>query len=196
MPALFFLRHGETDYNAQGRIQGRLDVPLNMRGRDQAAGAAPDLVKSILKHGFDPARLPWTASPLIRARETTTILRSAMGLVPDAFNTDERLVEIGFGTWQDMTWPEIASAFPDAVAQRDAGEWDFIPPDGESYAVLVERIRPFFAAIKDPHIVVAHGGVARALMVLAAGMDPAKAVSQPVFQGRTLLFEDGRCAWL
>ena len=196
MSVLFFLRHGETDYNAQGRIQGRLDVPLNARGRDQGAGAAPDLLKSIVKHGLDPATLPCTASPLSRARETMIIVRTAMGLAPTDFATDDRLVEIGFGTWQDMTWPELTTAYPDAVAARAAGEWDFTPPEGESYAAMVERIKPFFASLHYPAIVVAHGGVARALMVLAAGMDPAKAVNQPVFQGRTLLFEDGRCGWL
>src|ERR1700755_1510010 len=90
---LIFLRHGETDWNVERRLQGQHDIPLNDNGRQQAARAGKRV--RAMESAFPPLnRLPYIASPLGRTRETMEIARSAMGLEPQAYTTDDRLKEL------------------------------------------------------------------------------------------------------
>ncbi|MFT4096992.1 MAG: histidine phosphatase family protein [Rhodoblastus sp.] len=192
---LFFFRHGETFYNAEGRIQGQLDTPLSPLGREQAEEVAPKLAASMGEHGLGFDQAVWVASPLARASETMRIARATLGLAPDGFARDDRLMELGFGRWQDLTWREIDARYPGAVAARNADVWDFQPPDGESYAQLATRVRDFLDGLSAPAVVAAHGGVARALMVLIGGVAPTVAHRAPIHQGRLLVFAEGRGRW-
>jgi probable phosphoglycerate mutase len=193
---LYFLRHGETFYNAEGRIQGQLDTPLSPRGRQQALNAGRSLDATMRAAGLDPAAAAYVASPLSRASDTMRLARGAMGLDETAFVRDPRLMELSFGLWQDMTWLEIRTKYPAGASARDKDVWDFTPPDGESYAALTERVRPWLAGLTGPTVAVAHGGVARALMVLAGGLAPAQAYALPIHQGRVLAFSAGRGCWI
>ena len=89
---LIFLRHGETAYNAENRLQGQLDTPLNALGREQARSVGRTLRARI---GAEIERLEaagaFVASPLLRARETMEIVREAMGLEPEGYKLDARL---------------------------------------------------------------------------------------------------------
>src|SRR5690606_17875731 len=101
---VYVIRHGQTDWNAEHRLQGQKDIPLNDLGRAQAAGNGR-LLKAILGekiHDFD-----YVASPLSRTRETMELLRQAMGISPKSYRLDERLVEVSFGDWEGYTIPEI-----------------------------------------------------------------------------------------
>ena len=192
---LYFLRHGETFYNAEGRIQGQLDTPLAPRGREQAVEAGRTLAAVFREDGVDPGGLAWRCSPLTRALDTMILARAEMGLADGGFSTDDRLKEISFGRWQNLTWPEIRAGDPGLALQRDRDIWDFAPPDGESYAQLTARVGGWLAELAGPTVAVAHGGVARALMVLAGGVAPAEAVRMPVHQGRALVFSGGAGRW-
>jgi len=191
------LRHGETAYNAESRLQGQLDIPLNARGRDQArsigkalgAGAGAEIREIDAANAF-------FASPLVRARETMDIVRDAMGLAPGRYKLDARLKELSFGAWEGMTWREIEARDPGGIRTRRKDKWNFAPPDGESYAMLAERLRPWLSRLTGDTFVVSHGGVARALMTLIAGVAPAKAAEAPIAQGRALCFENGGCSWI
>ena len=191
------LRHGETAYNAERRLQGQLDIPLNARGREQAVSVGRTLGARI---GDEIARLEaagaFIASPLVRARETMEISRGAIGLSPGRYRLDAALKEISFGVWEGMTWPEIEARDPKGVRARRKDKWSFAPPDGESYAMLAERLRPWLDGLSGDAFVVSHGGVARALMTLIAGVAPAKAADAPIAQGRALWFENGGCHWI
>ena len=89
MPLIYFLRHGQTDWNAERRFQGHLDIPLNETGRGQASRNGRALAAAIGEAGaFD-----FVSSPLVRASETMEIVRREMGLDPKAYRTDLRLRE-------------------------------------------------------------------------------------------------------
>jgi probable phosphoglycerate mutase len=191
VPAIVFIRHGETDWNLEGRLQGQRDIPLNEVGRAQAAEAGRKL-RSIV----DPAALPWRVSPLERTRETAEIARNALGLDPKAYELDDRLKELTFGEWEGRTWAELKAVDKAIVRARQADKWGFVPPKGESYAMLHERIAAWLPSVTEETIVVSHGGVARALMVLLAGAEPISACVEDIWQGKLLWFRDGRAEWV
>jgi broad specificity phosphatase PhoE len=194
---LIFVRHGETAYNAENRLQGQLDIPLNARGREQARAVGRTLGARI---GSEIDRLEaadaFIASPLERARETMEIARGAMGLPPGPYRLDGALKELTFGAWEGLTWPEIEALDAKRVRERRRDKWSFTPPGGESYATLAARVRSWLDGLTGDAFVVSHGGVARALMTLIADVAPAKAADAPVAQGRALCFENGSCRWM
>ncbi len=194
---LIFLRHGETAYNAESRLQGQRDTPLNARGREQARAVGRTLRARIASEieRLEAAEA-FVASPLGRARETMEIAREAMGLPPARYRLDPVLKELSFGAWEGLTWPEIEARDPEGLRAREKDKWNFAPPGGESYAMLAERVRPWLGGLTADAFVVSHGGVARALMTLIAGVKPAKAMDAPIAQGRALRFENGECRWI
>ena len=191
------LRHGETAHNAENRLQGQLDIPLNARGRDQARslGKALGAEAGAEIREIDAASA-FFASPLVRARETMEIVRDAMGLEPGRYKLDARLKELSFGAWEGLTWRDIEARDPKGLKARSRDKWSFTPPAGESYGMLAERLRPWLDGLNGDTFVVSHGGVARALMTLIAGVAPAKAAEAPITQGRALCFENGDWYWI
>ncbi len=190
-PAIYFVRHGETDWNAQGRLQGQQDIPLNARGRVQAEEAGARLRSLVL----DYAGLDYVASPMHRTRETMERLRDAILLDPKAYRLDERLVELTFGGWEGLTWKEVRKAAPQAAAARERDKWNYVPPNGESYAMLTDRVRPVLEGIARDTVIVGHGGVARAFLALACGVHARQVVSMDIWQGRVLVIEGRKHYW-
>ncbi len=194
---IIFVRHGETAYNAENRLQGQLDIPLNARGRDQARAIGRTLRARV---GPEIDRLEaagaFFASPLERARETMELLRAAMDLPPKRYRLDAALMELTFGDWEGLTWREVRARDAAGLTARRADKWGFVPPRGESYAMLVERVRPWLTSLAGDAFVVAHGGIARALMTLLAGVPGEVAAGTPIGQGRALDFERGRYGWI
>jgi broad specificity phosphatase PhoE len=191
LPRILFVRHGETDWNVEGRLQGQTDIPLNALGRLQSEDVARRLTKLVP----DPRASRWTVSPLSRTRETAEIARCALGLEASDYATDDRLKEITFGRWEGFTWAELRQSDPLIEITRDKQKWDYVPPDGESYAMLVERLRPWLETLTRETIVVSHGGVARALMAMIANVAPQDAPRHDIHQGRVLVFENNRFTW-
>jgi probable phosphoglycerate mutase len=190
---LFFIRHGETDWNAEGRLQGQRDIPLNDLGRVQAEEAGI-ILQGLHPH---PEDMDWWVSPLARTRETAERVRAAMGLHPTYYKLDERLKELTFGRWEGLTWKEVRRADAGAAALRERDKWGAVPPEGESYAMLLERVRGFLeTTIRCDSVLVSHGGVARVLMVMLAGYATKRAASEEIWQGRVLVFEEGTCRWV
>jgi broad specificity phosphatase PhoE len=190
-PTIYFVRHGETDWNAEARLQGQRDVPLNDFGRVQAEEAGARL-RGLVLHYED---LAFVASPLSRTRETMEGLRDAIGLAPGAYRLDERLKELSFGTWEGLTWKDVRRADPRGAAARDRDKWAFAPPGGESYAMLAERIAPAFSELTRDTVVVSHGGVARALLAMRCGVPRDEAPRVDIWQGRILIIEGERFRW-
>jgi probable phosphoglycerate mutase len=192
---LIFVRHGETDWNRSGRLQGQQDIALNPRGRDQAAAVGRAIAKKLGPQGL--AASDFVASPMFRARETMEIARAAMGLPGKDYRLDERLKELTFGSWEGLTWREVQAQAPEGAARRELGKWRFTPPDGgESYAALAERIRPWAETLDRQTVAVSHGGVARALMHLIAGVPEQEACVAEITQGRAIVFQDRGMSWL
>jgi broad specificity phosphatase PhoE len=180
---LVFVRHGETDWNRELRFQGQKDVPLNEIGRRQAArnGRA---VAGIL------AARDWRliASPLGRSIETMRIVLAEAGQAVRPFETDAALREAHYGDWEGLTLAEIEAANREALRTREGNKWGYVPPGGESYAALSERIATWLATLSGPTFVVSHGGVLRALVYQLAGLPPHDAPHLAVPQDRVILF--------
>jgi broad specificity phosphatase PhoE len=194
---LIFVRHGETSYNAESRLQGQLDIPLNARGRDQARAIGWTL-RARLGEEIDRLEVAdaYIASPLQRARETMELARAAMGLPPERYRLALALMELTFGDWEGLTWPEVQARDPKALKARRADKWAFVPPNGESYAMLAGRVKEWLATLTADAFIVSHGGVARALMTLIADVPPEIAVETPIVQGRAIVFDKGRYGWI
>jgi probable phosphoglycerate mutase len=187
----YFVRHGETDWNAERRLQGQLDIALNDIGRRQSAQCGSTLRGLIAARRKAPADFAFISSPLSRARETMEILRSALDLPRDGYAIEPRLAELSFGRWEGLTYAEVRALDGAALAVRERDKWNFTTPDGESYAGLLARVRAWHAGVKGDIIVAAHGGVARALMVLFGVRTPQDAPHGDVEQGVVYEFGPG-----
>jgi broad specificity phosphatase PhoE len=190
-PLFFFVRHGETDWNAERRLQGGRDILLNDRGRRQAAQCGDTLRDLIADRGKAPADFAFASSPLSRAWETMDILRSVLDLPAKGYAVDPRLAELSFGRWEGMTYREIGTVDRLALVVRERDKWGFRPPGGESYADLLARVRAWYDGVNGDIVVTAHGGVARALMVLFGVRTPADASHGDVEQGVVFEFAPG-----
>jgi broad specificity phosphatase PhoE len=188
---LYFVRHGETDWNAARRLQGLNDVPLNALGRRQAAQCGELLGKLFAASGVAPQHFAFTSSPLSRARETMDILRVGLGLPQKGYATDQRLAELSFGSWEGLTYKEVRDQDRSILAKRDRDKWNFQPPGGESYAQLLVRVREWHDSVTGDAMVAAHGGVARALLVLYGVKTPAEAPQGDIAQGVVYEFMPG-----
>jgi probable phosphoglycerate mutase len=187
----YFIRHGETDWNTERRLQGRRDIPLNDRGRKQAAQCGATLRDLLAAGGRTPADFTFISSPLSRASETMDIVRGVLGLPPKDYALEPRLAELSFGRWEGMTYREIRAVDPQVLVVRERDKWNFRPPDGESYADLLARVRAWHAGVTGNVIVTAHGGVARAVMVMFGARSPANASHGDVEQGVVFEFAPG-----
>ncbi|MCA0401769.1 MAG: histidine phosphatase family protein [Proteobacteria bacterium] len=193
MQRLYFIRHGETDWNRDGRLQGHIDIPLNTAGKRQAKAAGLHLDRLL---GATSQALPFYVSPLGRTRETAEIVRETLHAPLGAVEEDARLKEINFGQWEGKTWPEIRSRDPAGVRGRDKDRWNFVPTDGESYAMVETRLSAWLATVQQDAIVVSHTGVCRVLMAIFGVKPPAELVTEEIWQGKVLVLEKGRAEWI
>ena len=164
MPLIYFVRHGQTEWNAERRIQGQIDVPINETGRAQALRNGSVLAELI----GDGSRFGFCVEvPLLRTRQTMEIIRDAMGLSPTDYRTDDRLKKVFFGTWGGMTMEEVAQNDPENYARRQADFWHVAPPQGEIFRDFYARVMDWLEGMKHDAVVVAHGGVSRCLRVIS-----------------------------
>jgi broad specificity phosphatase PhoE len=191
MPVLFFVRHGETDFNVAQRLQGRYDTELNARGRTQAAECGAVLCDLFERDARQADDFDFVASPLTRTRQTMEVLRATLGLDPSAYAVDDRLMEISYGTWEGLTLPEIEARDPQVLARRDCDKWDFTPPGGECYRDVASRVSAWYATLARDTVVASHGGVARALMANLGILPDEEATHADIRQGVIYVFLDG-----
>jgi len=156
-------RHGQTAYNAEGRFQGHLPVPLDDTGRAQARRLAEVVA------GVDVTTL--VCSPLVRARETADIVAERIGIAPVE---DARFVETDTGDWTGRSFAEIRAEDPDSFRRFEISDPAFRYPGGESFAEQSDRVQ---AGLRDlraradalPAVVVCHRGVIRLALAAATG---------------------------
>ena len=191
MPTIYYIRHGETEWNAEGRLQGMRDIPLNDLGRKQAADAGSILADLFARDGRSEQSLAFVASPLGRARSTMELVRGALELPPADYRIDNRLREIGYGDWEGSTLRQMQASDPEVFAKRQADKWTVPPPGGESYAAVQIRMRDWYDSLLVDTVAVAHGGTARALMVALGIETPASAADLLIEQGAVYVFRDG-----
>jgi len=190
-PTIYYIRHGETEWNADGRLQGAQDIPLNDLGRQQAADAGAILADLFARDGRSEQSLAFVASPLGRARSTMELVRGALKLPPDEYTVDDRLREIGYGDWEGSTPKQMQASDHEVFAKRQADKWTVPPPGGESYAAVQIRMRDWYDSLLVDTVAVAHGGTARALTVALGIETSASAADLTIEQGAVYVFGDG-----
>jgi broad specificity phosphatase PhoE len=191
-PVIYYVRHGLTDWNVEQRLQGRHDIALNKHGRAQALECGEILGTLFATRSLRANEFAYVSSPLMRARETMELMRSALGLDPKQYEVDERLVEIAFGEWEGLTYTDVIRRDREVVARREADKWGFLPPAGESYAQVAIRIGEWADSLTKDTVVAAHGGTARALIAHFAIAPAQDATHYSIDQGVVYVFADGK----
>jgi probable phosphoglycerate mutase len=190
---IYFVRHGETDWNLAQRYQGQQDIPLNATGRAQAAGNGRALAQKL---GTVASTIGYVASPLVRTRETMEIMRREMRLAPRDYGTDDRLREIHYGYWEGELWSELPVRDPVGFAAREADKWGWQPRGGESYSQLSMRVAAWLGDVDADLVVVAHGGVMRVLRGLVDRLATAEIFKLDVPQDKVLVVQASGCRWM
>ena len=156
MTLLALLRHGDTAWSAEGRIQGRSDVPLSDEGR--AALAAFRL----------PAcgrEMRVVTSPLSRCTETAALIGAPRAPV------DARLAEMHWGAWEGCVLAELRAELGEVMRANEARGWDFRPAGGESPREVLARVQEWLRDCDRPTLAVTHRGVIRVIYAAATGWD-------------------------
>ena len=188
-PTVYYIRHGETDWNVAGRLQGHRDIPLNAKGRVQAAHCGTLLRDLFAREGRDSASLDYVSSPLGRATETMELARAALGLPPAGYVYEPQLIELSFGDWEGSTIALLHQNDPLRISQREHDKWHFQPPGGESYEMVAARMKRWYAGLTRDTVATAHGGTCRGLMACLGIAKPAAAPLIDIDQGVVYVFQ-------
>ena len=193
---IFLIRHGQTEFNLQRRLQGRMDSPLTELGVEQARRMGRVLKQAV----SDPETWTIISSPLGRTRRTAEIICETIGLGCE-IETDDRLMEIDVGDWEGLNGEEIEAVTPGA---RSAPGWLLSAPGGETWETASERVAGWLAEhdVRDGRrrLVVSHGITGRILRALYEREDPAGLWSTPsppqdavfrLWEGRIYRLDEG-----
>jgi broad specificity phosphatase PhoE len=151
MTRLALLRHADTAWSVEGRIQGRRDVPI----LERAAIPVPEACRGM--------RI--VTSPLLRCVQTAALLG-----VPDA-PREPRIAEMDWGQWEGERLADLRERLGDEMAQNEARGLDFTPPGGESPRMVLHRVRQWLLEVSVPTLAITHRGVIRVLLASATGWD-------------------------
>ena len=190
LPPVYFLRHGQTDWNHERRIQGQSDIPLNEAGANQARRMAlklREIVPSL--EGFHI-----TASPLGRARQTMDAVLAAYQISPQHVVYEARLKELNFGVTEGKQWADV-HAMGIAPEARPDEYHDWRPDGGESHADGRERVLDWLASLDRPTIAVAHGVISRIVRGIVFDLPKREIVQLKVPQDRFFRIQDGGLDW-
>ncbi len=175
---IFFVRHGETDHNKEGRFQGQLDIPLNETGRTQAKEAAQKLKEAHIDYII--------SSTLLRAKETAEIIQKEIG---GQLIIENNLQERAYGELEGM----ISKDIPELLNHSRTYEWK--PEGGESYKDVEERVFEVFERITNEYkgkniVLVSHGGALRTLMKRLRNLDSDEMLSRKGIKNAEVLSAD------
>lgn len=180
-PKIWFLRHGQTEWNAERRIQGQLESRLSPLGQSHARQQA-DLLRPILTQAPD-----CYVSPLGRAQET-----AAIALAGEDFLTDPRLAEAHAGALQGLTMRDVENRFPEIwTANPKHLDLFCAAPNGEGYTNFHARILSFMQGLTGPSVVVAHGLLGQVMRGIAQGLSRQQMAELSNQQGCIYLLEGG-----
>lgn len=167
---LFIVRHGETRWNRESRMQGHGNSALTRDGALQAFRYGEKLRELI----GDTAQVVLYTSPLFRAQQTASVVADTLGLAAEQWNESDLLMEMCLGEWEGLTYDEIDARYPGVREQRDAAKWSWSDFGVESIAATHQRARRWLDALEPAPVVVAvtHGGLSRALRGAVLGLSP------------------------
>lgn len=182
LPDLFLLRHGQSVWNRDGRVQGQTDVPLTDQGYAQAAHQGRILASLGLAAGTGAI-----TSPLERARETARVACGAAGLTA---TLDDRLMEMALGPWEGRLKSDLRADLPD-LAHRSLLDLA-LDGVGEGPVALRARCQAVLDGIDRPMVIVSHGITLTMMRALVLGLDRAAMVRLDRPQGVVIHIAQGR----
>lgn len=167
--ALWLVRHGQTDWNVEGRYQGQADPPLNRIGLAEAEQAARKLAGEPLRAIY--------SSDLLRARQTAALIAQASGA---PLRLEPRLREVNLGAWEGMLFDQIRANYPRELREREQNPLNSRPPGGETVEEVWQRARAVVSEISRRHAgeqvaLVSHGLTLGTLLAYVIERDPAQA---------------------
>jgi probable phosphoglycerate mutase len=183
---IYLLRHGETEWNLDGRLQGQLDSPLTDLGRRQAQQLA-----ELLATTFGETDLPVIqASPLGRAQQTANLIRGRFATTLHL--VEPRLAEVSFGDWEGLTFDDIENDWADLIDSYDDLDWLFEAPNGEGYERAVARADSWLQDQSGRLIAISHGLTAQLICSLYLGLSRADVAAFTVEHGVIYHLHDGK----
>lgn len=181
---IYLLRHGETEWNASGRFQGKLDSPLTEMGVAQAKACGRKLFK--LGITFDAVQ----SSPLGRTRQTTAILVDCIACPEPGW--EPRLEEVTLGSWDGLTHYDIDAQWPGFLDGSTPFDWYFRSPDGEAYDAARWRVMEWLGTVRGTVLAVSHGLIGRIIRGTHLKLRREEALSLPVPQDLVWRLTPGR----
>ncbi|MGL6040622.1 MAG: histidine phosphatase family protein [Deefgea sp.] len=183
---IYLLRHGQTEFNRERRMQGHCDSPLTNEGIAQARLMGATLVEIL----HEPKEWQVLVSPLGRARQTAQLVMDELGLSSSQLHIEQRLIEVAFGEWEMQRVEDVFAQFPELASQPD---WYFQAPDCEPFVDVVSRLEQWLSdpALPQKIIVVAHGLLGRILRGIYADLSPEALWQQDMPQDAFFRLQDG-----
>jgi probable phosphoglycerate mutase len=188
-PPIYFIRHGETDWNREHRIQGHTDIPLNDTGHQQAKNISRGLKRFLGNTEIDR----FIVSPLTRARQTMGYVAREFDLPESRIDIQPPMIELGFGVWEGRHFGELKSHrhYPADLEKR----YHWRPEGGESYADGYERLKQWIGRIEGPTVIVAHGAIGRCLIGLVSDVPVSSMITATTPQGYFCRLQNGMIDW-
>jgi probable phosphoglycerate mutase len=184
MNEIYLIRHGETEWNAQGRFQGKLDSALTDTGVKQAEAIGRCVA------GLDISFDAFVSSPLGRTRQTAAIIAGSAHL--PAAQCDDRLAEVSLGSWDGLTHYDIDAQWPGLLDGSTTFDWFFRSPDGETYDSAFQRAECWLEERQGVTVAVSHGLISRIIRGAYCGLSRTDALSLPVPQDVIWKLSSGR----
>ena len=187
-PTIYYVRHGQTDWNAELRFQGRQDIALNEKGRRQAAANGRKL-RSLVGNGDG---FGFLTGPLSRTRETMEIMLGEMGRDPKGYAIEPLLVEASYGELEGTTLAEFKKADPQGHKRRKAERWTYCPAGGESHEMAEQRIAGWLDALDEDTVIAGHGVIGRVMRRRLLGIPKDEAAAFVFPQDVVFIWHGGR----
>ncbi|HAS6907141.1 TPA: histidine phosphatase family protein [Vibrio parahaemolyticus] len=183
---IFVLRHGETEFNADKKLQGHCNSSLTSKGSDQARRVGTTLKQYVENRPFRVY-----SSTLGRALQTSQIVCEELNYSYENLNKEPRLKEFSLGEWEQRTIPSLEQEIPNLLAQND---WYLQAPNCENYESVRERLSSWLSDVAHDEdiVVVSHGLTGIVLRGLLLGMDYTQVWQQDLPQDAFFIIEDGR----
>ncbi|EKA6053513.1 histidine phosphatase family protein [Vibrio parahaemolyticus] len=183
---IFVLRHGETEFNADKKLQGHCNSSLTSKGSDQARRVGTTLKQYVENRPFRVY-----SSTFGRALQTSQIVCEELNYSYENLNKEPRLKEFSLGEWEQRTIPSLEQEVPNLLAQND---WYLQAPNCETYESVRERLSSWLSDVTHDEdiVVVSHGLTGIVLRGLLLGMDYTQVWQQDLPQDAFFIIEDGR----
>ena len=189
MSVIYLLRHGETEWNRAGRMQGQQDSHLTRRGAEQASAMGRLLATLVT----EPGKVPIWCSSLGRARQSCSLICDALGRSLETVQFDDRLIEIDDGSFAGMTATEAVMYDRWSWERRHRDPFRNAAPGGECCRDVFERASAWLEAVHlgDETVIVAHGVFNRMFVAAACGLDPEALLGFPAPQDAIIRISAG-----